>query len=88
MALFVPMTGMTSQEPSTSTRLASKLDASFDTLIRRVEHAQTLHERQCAIDSLFERRCASMPSEPIVPLVSSDPTDPFAGLPLHGARRE
>lgn len=79
---------MANQQPGTSTRLVSKLDASFDTLIRRVEHAQTLHERQLAIDSLFERRCASTPSEPIVPMVSTDPTDPLAGLPLHGPRHD
>lgn len=34
----------------------SSLSASFDTLMRRIEHAATLRERQVAVDTLFDSR--------------------------------
>ena len=42
-------------EPST------RLDATFDQLMRRIEHATTLHERQAAIDILFAQRRGGIP---------------------------
>lgn len=51
---------MTSTLPSPTPR-PSTLDAALDTLMRRVEHAPTLRERQAAVDTLFARRRGDTP---------------------------
>ncbi|HEX3132234.1 MAG TPA: hypothetical protein VHX44_01485 [Planctomycetota bacterium] len=57
---------MTSVQPNPPQRHVSNLDVTFDALIRRVEHAATLRERQGAIDTLFERRRGDTPPHLIV----------------------
>jgi hypothetical protein len=41
--------------------MPSRLDATLDTLMRRVEHAATLRERQAAVDTLFAHRRGDTP---------------------------
>jgi hypothetical protein len=54
MAMHCPLRA--ALEPST------RLDATFDQLMRRIEHATTLHERQTAIDTLFAHRRGTPPA--------------------------
>lgn len=52
---------MTSTQPAPNRAPDSSLDSTFDSLMRRIEHAASLRERQVAIDTLFERRRGHTP---------------------------
>jgi hypothetical protein len=63
---------MISPLPLPAPRPPSSLDASLDVLMRRVEHAPTLRERQAAVDTLFAHRRGDTPTHLVA--LSANPT--------------
>ena len=70
---------MASPSPLPTASPASTLDGSLDTLMRRIEHASTLRERQAAVDTLFAHRSGGTPTHLIA--LSDNPTHTRRNLP-------
>lgn len=72
---------MTTTSPASASRPPSSLDATLDTLMRRVEHATTLRERQAAVDTLFAHRRGDTPLHLVALSASASTTTTTRNLP-------